>query len=134
LDHIDGILGLSPDISDRSLFNALFKQQLIRERIFSFYLTHKEESVVRLGGIDKAKIRSEERLQYFELTKSPYWSIEIKGFYVDDSNCLGPSALFAIVDSGTTLLSMPTDDYLKVVNTIRVHANKPLVRFVDHTG
>ena len=50
--------------------------------------------------------------------------------YVGEYDCFGNSAIYAIVDSGTTLLSMPEEDYLRVLNVLRHYDNDQFVRFV----
>jgi len=106
---MDGILGLAfQSISSdhvEPVFEAFYRQGLIKDNSFSFYLTDEpnaEGSKLILGGVDERYY--EGKLNYHYLSSEDYWSIKLDGIAV--GNQIEGQGASAIIDSGTSLILM----------------------------
>lgn len=113
--RFDGILGLGYDTIavDKAVppFYNMVDQGLLDEPIFSFYLgdTAKgddDQSLAIFGGVDKSHYKGD--ITYLPLRRKAYWEVDL------DSITFGKdTAPFentgAILDTGTSLIVMPTD-------------------------
>ncbi|KAF0698298.1 Aste57867_11091 [Aphanomyces stellatus] len=127
-DGNQGILGLAfPSISvfkkDNSTTNAPYPIQNLDS--FSMYLTAKEDeagSKLVLNGVDDAMIAKDKLVGYtVPLNETAHWTIEMSSFAVSgqpQKTCSTPSSCLAIIDSGTTFLSMPRAIFSNFATTI----------------
>ncbi|KAJ9651011.1 aspartic proteinase precursor [Neophaeococcomyces mojaviensis] len=111
--RFDGILGLGYDtISVNKIpppFYNMIDQDLLDEPVFSFYLgdtTQGQDSVCTFGGVDKSHY--EGQMVKLPLRRKAYWEVNL------DSITLGKETADldntgAILDTGTSLIAMPTD-------------------------
>ncbi|KAF9902080.1 hypothetical protein EC991_005286 [Linnemannia zychae] len=112
-DVIDGILGLgfnSISCMPGTLtpMDNMIKQNLIQAPIFSVWLGRSTEGgggEYRFGSYDPERIDGE--LTWVPVTVKRYWQIKCDGLFFGDVD-LGLTS-DAIVDSGTTLVILPTD-------------------------
>ncbi|CAK4119577.1 unnamed protein product [Aphanomyces euteiches] len=125
-DGNQGILGLAfPSISTYATSNISTSYPIQYLDSFSMYLTAKENqagSKLVLNGVDDQLISSNNMVGYkFPLNETEHWTIQISQFLVEnDSNYSKPcssSNCLAIVDSGTTFLSMPSIIFKKFAAT-----------------
>jgi len=135
-DTIDGIMGLafgalSTSIaSTKTVFENMIAQKLVRQGVFSFYLGKSSLNgggEVIFGGMDLDRIEPGHTLTFTPVTKPKYWQINIGNVFVngqvirpsggdadDDgerhggSKKKGKANLAGIMDTGTTLLVVPT--------------------------
>ena len=108
----DGILGMGwASISEDHLptvFDLTFKQNLVPDNSFSFYLSQKPNekgSELILGGIDSQYYTGQ--FTYHALTHEDYWRIALTGFKVDGKaiDYTGVKQPFnGIIDTGTSLM------------------------------
>lgn len=117
--RFDGILGLGYDtISVNKIpppFYNMLDQDLLDEPVFSFYLgdTSKgQDSVCTFGGIDKNAYTG--KMIKLPLRRKAYWEVNL------DSITFGKETADlentgAILDTGTSLIAMPTD-YAELLN------------------
>jgi hypothetical protein len=111
LGKFDGILGMAFDVLSVNKvptpFDNLVSQGLIDTAQFAFYLgdsrTDKGELV--LGGTDPAHYSGD--ITWVNLLAATYWEITLNGMSVDGTSYT--SGTKAIVDSGTSILTAPSD-------------------------
>ncbi|CDW90538.1 eukaryotic aspartyl protease family protein [Stylonychia lemnae] len=112
----DGILGLSPTNqgSDAEmLLDELFDQGMIHNRLFSLFLVSGNgESKITIGNYDLQKFARSE-ISWHPLSSLNYWTLTLKSAYFGDEK-LKPTVKNIIVDSGTSFLLVPTEDYLEI--------------------
>ncbi|GJJ70251.1 hypothetical protein EMPS_02600 [Entomortierella parvispora] len=137
-DTIDGIMGLafgalSTSIaSTKTVFENMMAQKLVRQGVFSFYLGKSSLNgggEVIFGGMDLDRVEPGHTLTFTPVTKPKYWQINIGNIFVngqvvrpggggnDDEDGgegrggghkKGKANLAGIMDTGTTLLVVPT--------------------------
>ncbi|XP_021540574.1 pepsin F-like [Neomonachus schauinslandi] len=109
----DGILGLGyPSLGlggTLPIFDNLWKQGLISEERFAFYLSKKEEegSVVMFGGVDHSYYSGE--LNWVPVSKALYWQLSVDSISMNEMVIACDGGCEAIIDTGTSLLIGPSD-------------------------
>ncbi|TYZ68885.1 hypothetical protein PybrP1_012589 [[Pythium] brassicae (nom. inval.)] len=128
----DGLLGLAFDglatFSDPPLFFALLAQYPALEPVFAFYLSPEPNangSELHLGGFDEAFMQAHDA--EWQLTKVlpqfglwTFWRVQLHSVTVGSSSSAGqnpnpslcPHGCVAFVDSGTSLIGIPSELYL----------------------
>ncbi|CDW71184.1 eukaryotic aspartyl protease family protein [Stylonychia lemnae] len=115
----DGILGLAPSNqrTKSSVFvEELFKHGIIKERVFSFYVSKGQSSSrVTFGGYNMdyaapAADGQNQSITWNYLINSNYWSLSLVKVSLGDKT-LKLSTKSAIVDTGTSFLLMPSSDF-----------------------
>jgi len=120
LGKFDGILGLAfPILSVNHVptaFQNLVEQNLVDSAQFGFYLGNsaKDFGELTLGGYDQTKFTGD--LTWVNLLAATYWQITLGGFSVDGTSFASETK--AIVDSGTSLLTGPSDVVKQVAKKI----------------
>lgn len=120
IGKFDGILGLAfPTISVMkvpTVFQNLYTQGVIEKNLFSFYLGKEsgEKGELLLGGIDENYYTGD--IQYVPLTSDTYWEYKLDGLTVD--GVVYGAGDKAIMDSGTSLLTGPTDVVTKLAEAM----------------
>ncbi|XP_039716179.1 pepsin F-like [Pteropus medius] len=118
----DGILGLAyPNIAFRGstpIFDNLWKQGLISQNIFAFYLSsnNKKRSVVLFGGVDPSYYKGD--LKWVPVTQRGFWQISMDSISMNGKIIACKSGCQAIVDTGTSLVIGPNDPILEILKTI----------------
>ncbi|PKI82548.1 saccharopepsin [Malassezia vespertilionis] len=112
LGKFDGIMGLAYDtISVDKIvppFYEMINQGLIDEKVFSFYLgsSEKDGGEATFGGVDESKF--EGSIRYAPVRRRGYWEVALdKIKFGDDELVLENTG--AAIDTGTSLIAMPTD-------------------------
>ncbi|OQR93088.1 aspartyl protease family A01A [Achlya hypogyna] len=128
----DGLVGLAFEslakISRPTLFAQLILDNPDLGNMFAFYMTPdptKLGSELHLGGYDLSVAGPNASWHYTPVVKLPdydtftYWTIQMNGFSVgnESSNHCAPFC-YAIIDTGTSLLSIPNSQYADVVAAI----------------
>lgn len=129
----DGIFGLAFEglahISRPTLFSALAQQNPEIDNMFAFYLTpeaYRAGSELHLGGYDLSVVGKNASFHYTPVVKLPefdsymYWTIKMNKFAAANStvNLCGDPFCYAIVDTGTSLISIPEGQYADVIRQI----------------
>jgi len=117
IGKFDGILGLGfTSISVGgvpTIFEAAIKQNKVDQPIFSFYLGDNKDGELTFGGYDASKFEGD--LEYVKLESATYWEIALDsitaGDYKKDS---ADGKITAIVDSGTSLMTGPRSEIVKL--------------------
>lgn len=118
----DGILGLAyPNISQNSvppLFDMMMIRRVVRERVFSMYLTRTpgEQSggEIYFGGIDSQRYTGE--IKYAPVVEKKHWKLRMDDIDVQGTKfCVG--GCDAVVDSGTSFIDGPKEE-VEAIHTI----------------
>lgn len=118
LGKFDGILGLAfPVLSVNKVptaFQNLVEQGLVSNAQFAFYLgnSRSDRGELTLGGTDSAHFSGD--ISWVPLLAATYWEITLGQMTVGTTNYIGTEGAKAIVDSGTSILTGPSD-YVKQV-------------------
>jgi len=117
--RFDGILGLGYDtIAVNQIpppFYNMISQDLLDEPVFSFYLgdTSKgTDSVCTFGGVDKSAY--EGKMVKLPLRRKAYWEVNLDAITFGEETA-DMDNTGAILDTGTSLIAMPTD-YAELLN------------------
>ncbi|KAJ0404401.1 hypothetical protein P43SY_007654 [Pythium insidiosum] len=128
----DGILGLAfeglAQISRPTVFSALAAQQPALGNMFAFYLTpeaYRAGSELHLGGFDLSVVGPNASFHFTPVVKLPefdaymYWTVRLNHFSARNAsvNLCAPFC-YAIVDTGTSLISVPQSQYAAVLASI----------------
>ncbi|XP_019407201.1 PREDICTED: cathepsin D [Crocodylus porosus] len=127
----DGILGMAfPKISVQKVtpfFDNVMSQQLIEKNIFSFYLnrdpTAQPGGELLLGGTDPKYYSGD--FNWVNVTRSAYWQIHMDQLNVANGPTLCKGGCEAIVDTGTSLITGPTEEVKELQKAIGA---KPLIK------
>ena len=108
----DGILGLGYDtISVNKIvppFYEMVNQKLIDEAVFAFYIAPSEaQSEVVFGGIDKSHYTGD--VTWIPLRRKAYWEVGFDAITFGDETNELDEEWGAILDTGTSLITLPTD-------------------------
>lgn len=131
----DGLLGLAFDglatYSDPPLFFTLLEQYPNLDPVFAFYLSPEPNtngSELHIGGYDEVYMNSIDAewqitnvLPQFGLWT--FWRVEVHSVHMGDkgSNLCGDGCV-AFVDSGTSLIGIPSNLYLDFLYDVTTHA------------
>lgn len=128
----DGIFGMGfeglAQISRPTLFTALASQNPEINNMFAFYLTpdaYRAGSELHIGGFDLSVVGPNASFHYTPVVKLPefdaymYWTVQMNHFSGRNSstNLCSPFC-YAIVDTGTSLISVPDGQYNAVLAVI----------------
>jgi len=118
----DGILGMAfSAISSEQVptpFETMVSQGVVSDSVFSFYLNTAADGTaggeLTLGGINTDHYTGD--ITYVPVTQQQYWNVGLDGAFVGDKQAT-ISTNSAAIDTGTTLIVMPTAD-AKAVNDL----------------
>lgn len=109
----DGIMGLGYDtISVAGVvppFYNMFKQGLISEKVFAFYLSRASDGTPQGGSLSFGGVEGKYfhgSIKYAPVVRKGYWEVSLDAFSVGD-NDLGIKGTAAI-DTGTSLIALPS--------------------------
>uniref|UniRef100_A0A6Q2XQ85 Peptidase A1 domain-containing protein n=1 Tax=Esox lucius TaxID=8010 RepID=A0A6Q2XQ85_ESOLU len=127
--QFDGILGLSyPSLAVGQVtpvMDNMMSQNLLQSDIFAFYLTGggQQGSELSFGGVDQSKY--EGQLNWIPVTAETYWQIGIQGFQINGQETGWCSqGCQAIVDTGTSMLTAPSQFLGTMMQSIGVQQNQ----------
>ncbi|XP_028652957.1 pepsin A-like [Erpetoichthys calabaricus] len=118
----DGILGLAyPVISSSGatpVFDNMMDQGLVSEDLFSVYLSPdgKSGSEVLFGGIDTSHYTG--NINWISLSSDTYWQITVSSITINGNIAACADSCQAIVDTGTSFLTGPTDALQNFLNVL----------------
>ncbi|NP_001072053.1 napsin A aspartic peptidase precursor [Takifugu rubripes] len=120
--QFDGILGMAyPSISTIApVFDRIMAAKLLPQNVFSFYLNRDPEAAIGgqliLGGLNPEHYAGE--LHYVNVTRKAYWQIEVNRINVGDQLSLCKPSCQTIVDTGTSLITGPSEEIRALHNAI----------------
>ncbi|MBN3309937.1 CATD protein, partial [Amia calva] len=112
----DGILGMAyPKISVDGVapvFDNMMSQKKVEKNVFSFYLNRNPDTQpggeLLLGGTDPKYYTGD--FQYVNITRQAYWQIHMDGMGIGSGLTLCKGGCEAIVDTGTSLITGPSEE------------------------
>jgi hypothetical protein len=122
LGKFDGILGLAfPVLSVNQVptcFENTVNQGLVDDSVFSFFLgnSDSEEGELMFGGWNSDLYTGD--IEWVELLSPTYWEITMQSLTVDGVSYVDSAGAKAIVDSGTSLLTGPTEKVAALADSI----------------
>ena len=123
-----GILGLGfsgmAAYESTPVFDMIMKKKKLKYNIMSFYYSYNENSdgEVIFGGLNKSKYHG--KIEYYPLVEKYYWTIKMDDIKVGDKSLgLCPKGCWAVIDTGTTLISAPTNDLKILLNSININSD-----------
>ncbi|CAK6449580.1 unnamed protein product [Pipistrellus nathusii] len=124
----DGILGLAyPSLAIRGttpVFDGMWNNRLVSQNQFAFYLSSKKEngSVVMFGGVDPTYYQG--RLQWVPVSTQGHWNINMNSITINRKVVACPSGCQAIMDTGTSMLVGPTNDFVSIMKSINAQKKR----------
>jgi hypothetical protein len=143
----DGILGLAFDVLAVceypyvmnciiTPFHHMIEEGMLDSPVFSFYLGDLKPvgkmgyaGELLLGGTNPQYYTGD--INWVNLKSADYWRIEMDSITMDGTAVTSPSAVTAIVDSGTSLLVGPEDAVSSIAYALNATANFEGEYFVD---
>jgi hypothetical protein len=135
LGKFDGILGLAfPVLSVNhvpTVFENMITQKLVAEGLFSFYLGKEDgaKGELLMGGVDPNYFSGD--ITYAPLKAATYWEINLDGFQFGSTNFIPSGGQNSIVDSGTSILTGPSDVVKQIAESIGAKELVPNEYMVD---
>jgi len=120
-----GILGLAfPAMAAYDVtpvFDSIISQRLLTHNIMTFYYSYDEaiDGQITIGFIDESRYIGV--LRYYDVIDKYYWAIELDDIKLGGRSlglCIGGCK--AVIDTGTTLITGPTDDLRRLLRAIPV--------------
>lgn len=113
LDGVDGILGFSPtQRTDPSYLWTLYKQGQISQPVVSFWINQETlPSIVSFGGVPSGSYMSDFAEQSLDTAYNEWWTLRFHGTAINGNQLTYSKGVYAIVDTGTSLLYMVQSDY-----------------------
>jgi hypothetical protein len=120
-----GILGLAyPSMAAYGVtpvFDSIIDNKLLKSNVMSFYYSVDEDvdGQITLGYVDNSKYSGS--LKYYKVIDEYYWTISLEDIKYDGKSlglCFGGCK--AVVDTGTTLITGPTNDLRTLLKAIPV--------------
>ncbi|XP_054843739.1 cathepsin E-like [Eublepharis macularius] len=118
--QFDGVMGLGyPSLAVGSglpVFDNMIKQELVEEPVFSFTLNRagdaEDGGELLLGGIDHTLYKGS--IHWAKVIEKNYWQIEVNNVKIQGQVALCFNGCNAIVDSGTSLITGPPTEIIKL--------------------
>ncbi|XP_028603176.2 cathepsin E-A-like [Podarcis muralis] len=125
--HFDGVLGLGyPSLSvlhGLPVFDNMLRQQLIEEPVFSFILNRggntENGGELIFGGIDHSLYKGS--IHWVPVTEQKYWKIHMDNVKIQGEIAACREGCAAIVDSGTSLITGPPSQIIRLQQKIGAH-------------
>ncbi|KAI9255522.1 aspartic peptidase domain-containing protein [Sporodiniella umbellata] len=126
---LDGIFGLAfPSLAytgvQRSIVQDLHLSGEIKNPIVSFHLgktKHGGKGEIVFGDVNPQYYKGE--LKFVPVTEKKYWQVDMKAIKVNNKDVMGGKSMPAIVDTGTTLIILPT------AMSKEIHASIPQAKY-----
>uniref|UniRef100_A0A3Q3ETH8 Nothepsin n=1 Tax=Labrus bergylta TaxID=56723 RepID=A0A3Q3ETH8_9LABR len=120
----DGVLGMAypalAEILGNPVFDNMLAQKAVEEPVFSFYLSRtgdsSPEGELLLGGTDETLFTGP--INWLPVTAKAYWQIQMDSVAVQGVSSFCRQGCPAIVDTGTSLITGPTNDILHLQQLI----------------
>jgi len=123
-----GILGLGfPPMAAYDVipvFDNIIKSKKLKRNVMSFYYSHNEQydGEVIFGNTNSD--RYYDRILYYPLIEEYYWTIKMEDVRLNGRSVgLCKNGCLAVVDTGTTLISAPTEDLKNLLKNISINTD-----------
>lgn len=134
IGKFDGICGMGlDDISVdgvKTPLRALADSKSLDANVFAFYLGHNSPGELLIGGVDDSKYTGD--FTYHPVVemvpgKKGYWEVVMDDFQINGQSVI--SAKKGVIDSGTSLLALPTADIKAVATAVGAKQLLPIPPF-----
>ena len=124
LNGNDGILGLSPANEQQngpSFIKSLYDQGTIDQEIATFWLNYNgdADSLIMLGGVPPNSTVGETFSQDLVERYDQWWTVKMHDVNYGDDGIKDSGIGYAILDTGTSLLYLGTEDYYNFVDKLK---------------
>jgi len=122
IGKFDGILGLAfPVLSVNDVptpFQNLVEAGQLDDNVFAFYLgnSRMDKGELTLGGVNPAYFTGD--ITWVPLLTATYWQITLSDFVIDGESFVGVGETKAIVDSGTSIMTGPSNEVKKIADAL----------------
>lgn len=84
--------------------------------MISFFVSHQYTSFFTFGDYDESMIKEGDStdgfgMHWYPLTGTRYWQVEIQDLIVESDSVYSGDSSKAILDSGTSLITVPVEDF-----------------------
>jgi len=130
----DGICGMGlDDISVDGVttpLRALANSKSLDANVFAFYLGHQSAGELVIGGVDDTKYTGD--FTYHPVVemvpgKKGYWEVKMDDFQINGQSVI--SSKKGVIDSGTSLLALPTADIKNIAKLVGAKTVLPIPPF-----
>jgi|DeeseametaMP2100_FD_k123_153836_1 hypothetical protein len=134
IGKFDGICGMGlDDISVDGVttpMRALARSGSLDANVFAFYLGHQSAGELVIGGVDETRYTGE--FSYLPVTemvpgKKGYWEVKMDDFQMNGQSVI--SAKKAVMDSGTSLLAVPSASVKAIAEMVGAKSVLPIPPF-----
>lgn len=126
--NFSGILGLGypglSNIDSPAPMDNIISESLLDKNIITFFYSYNEKSYgeIDFGFINKEKYTGE--IKYYNVVEKYYWTIELVDIKLGDKSLnLCSNGCKAVIDTGTTLISGPSDDIPQLLDKLNIKEN-----------
>jgi len=122
MGKFDGILGLGFEGlclgGAHTVFKNAIDQGVVAQQMFAFNLGDNSDGELTMGGYDEAHFTGE--ITWTALSQPKYWQIDIENI---QAGSFSSGATNGIVDSGTSLITGPRMEIMKIANSVGAMPN-----------
>lgn len=121
LSDLDGILGMGPwdNGNGPSYMGGLISAGKLDQPVSSFKLRlNPASSDVLIGGIDKNDFVGDMTYYDIVMSKDSWWTVPLSGIWANNENIYSSGTQYAIIDTGTSLLTISHSDYNSFVDAV----------------
>ncbi|BAM41546.1 aspartyl protease precursor [Theileria orientalis strain Shintoku] len=125
----DGLVGLGfPDseLNDSKqmtpIFDSIKDQKVLKRNLIAFYMSKdvKQPGLLSFGSIDPKYVLPGHKPWWFPVVKTDYWEIEVDSLFVDGKKVPFDKKYHAAVDTGSSLISGPSEIVIPLLEKIDV--------------
>jgi hypothetical protein len=134
IGKFDGICGMGlDDISVDGVttpLRALANSKALDANVFAFYLGHQSAGELIIGGVDDTKYTGD--FTYHPVVemvpgRKGYWEVKMDDFQINGQSVI--SSKKGVIDSGTSLLALPTADIKNIAKLVGAKTVLPIPPF-----
>jgi len=122
MGKFDGILGLGFEGlalgGATTVFKNAIDQGVVAQQMFAFDLGDNKDGELTFGGYDDSKFSGE--ITWVSLSEPKYWQIDIENI---QAGSFSSGTTNGIVDSGTSLITGPSMEIMKIASSVGATAN-----------
>lgn len=108
----------------KPVFDSIIEQGILKHNAFSFFYGHKvssdkSSSAIIIGSPDHARFKG--KMRYVPVSKELYWQMDMTSFKIGDTEvggCSKKNPCKAVLDTGTSLLTGPTDAITHILSIL----------------
>lgn len=124
----DGVIGLGMAVlSEDPHYNFvhMMSRQLGTDPIFALFFSRDDGGELAIGGYNPEHLEGEDEVAWLPVAhaKLGHWMVKVKTLRIDDNKLdYCNDDCYAVMDSGTSLVAVPTDSFLRLFRLLRHRA------------